>query len=337
MRMKLRSLSTLLIIISCNAALPVGTASAQSSELFVCLYYAPVEKTISYMHDVYQSVAHTTDGGATWKGMGWLISLVNDIHIDGTTGKYYLAADYGVLVSSDQGVTWTQVTGRLEGSAFRIVEHNSALWIATPNGPFVSTDNGTRWEKRIQGLPPLNGVYCADIAESGGTLFIATADGIFRSTGNGTAWKPSGLQGVALDGIAVNNAAPAEMCVYNASLGVWLSHDGGATWTNTSEGMYSKKIQTVAYHPTNPSILYAGFEDFPISKSTDAGKTWTTVNKGMTNNNVTAIAVDPGDANTIYAGTENGTWISKDGGSTWKPFTLRFGYVRRIKFAGGSK
>ncbi|HSK71737.1 MAG TPA: hypothetical protein VK892_08585, partial [Pyrinomonadaceae bacterium] len=94
-------------------------------------------------------------------------------------------------------------------------------------------------------------------------------------------------------------------------------------------------IGSIAFAPSNPSIVYAGMGDKSsgymgtgVLKSTDAGKTWTRVSSNLpAPGRISKIEVDPTNPNRVYvaqftsrAGNialPSGFWYSTDGGVNW--------------------
>jgi photosystem II stability/assembly factor-like uncharacterized protein len=86
------------------------------------------------------------------------------------------------------------------------------------------------------------------------------------------------------------------------------------------------RINEVAFHPTNPDILYAGAPSGGMWISEDGGDTWITTTDNLPSIGVSAIAVSHENPNHIYIGTGDrdnndapgvGVFKSVDGGHTW--------------------
>lgn len=86
------------------------------------------------------------------------------------------------------------------------------------------------------------------------------------------------------------------------------------------------RITCLAFHPTDPNILFVGAPAGGIWKSTDYGTTWTSLNNGLIRLGVSSIVVHPTTPNTIWIATGDrdggdapgyGVWKSTDGGNTW--------------------
>ena len=111
---------------------------------------------------------------------------------------------------------------------------------------------------------------------------------------------------------------------------VQMTRDGGAHWQNvTPPGVPEyARIETTA-----PSTITAGTayviadnhrmgDNAPYAYVThDYGKSWTKIVNGLPGDQyVRTIRPDTRNANLVYAGTENGLWISYNGGSSWQNF-----------------
>lgn len=86
------------------------------------------------------------------------------------------------------------------------------------------------------------------------------------------------------------------------------------------------RMQTIAFHPTNPMIVFAGAPAGGVWRSLDGGLTWSTNTDTLPTLGISSIAFDTNNPNTIYAGTGDrdasdapgmGVIKSTDGGETW--------------------
>ena len=71
------------------------------------------------------------------------------------------------------------------------------------------------------------------------------------------------------------------------------------------------RVNTVAFHPTDPNILYIGAPAGGLWKSVDGGQTWVTSTDFLTNLGVSDIAINPNNPDHIYVITGD-----RDGGDT---------------------
>lgn len=96
---------------------------------------------------------------------------------------------------------------------------------------------------------------------------------------------------------------------------------------------HAGRVLSVAVHPTNSSIAYAGAANGGIWKTTNKGQRWVPLTDNALSLATGALTIDPTDPNTIYAGTGEqsegvgsyygaGIIRSTDAGATWKNLGL---------------
>jgi photosystem II stability/assembly factor-like uncharacterized protein len=114
--------------------------------------------------------------------------------------------------------------------------------------------------------------------------------------------------------------------------GVFLTENGGSSWTSHNEGLRDFWIETILLHPADPNILYAGGTS-GVYKSLDRGRSWSWLRSGFPavsrfswSAPVSALAMDPSNPDIIYAGIgtprrgfgkQGAVYRSTDGGGTW--------------------
>ncbi len=99
-------------------------------------------------------------------------------------------------------------------------------------------------------------------------------------------------------------------------------------WETQGPGNIGARINTIAVHPTNENIIYAGFSRGGVFKTTDGGSTWNPIFDDQIYLAIGDIAIDPNNPNTVYVGTGDpnisgypaigdGIYKSTDAGATW--------------------
>jgi Peptidase family C25 len=78
---------------------------------------------------------------------------------------------------------------------------------------------------------------------------------------------------------------------------------GPAPIPNGQFGPVSGRTISIAVHPTNPNIVYAGAAQGGLYRSTDGGTTWTALMDSALSLAIGAIAIAPSQPDTIYVGT----------------------------------
>jgi photosystem II stability/assembly factor-like uncharacterized protein len=107
----------------------------------------------------------------------------------------------------------------------------------------------------------------------------------------------------------------------------------GPQWQLSGPTNIEGRITSVAIHPTNPRVVYAGCAGGGVWKSTDFCSTWRSLFDQQNTSSIGALAIDPSSPDVIYCGTGEanairsyypgtGIYKSTDGGVTWNPSGL---------------
>ncbi|HVB37224.1 MAG TPA: hypothetical protein VND92_01760 [Vicinamibacterales bacterium] len=278
------------------------------------------------------------------------------------------AASGGIFKTVDGGVHWTPVFDKQDamsiGSLAIAPSAPNIVWAGTGeafyirnstsigNGIYKSTDGGVTWTHmgldhtgriaRIVVDPQNPDVVFAAAVGSG---FGPSPDrGVFRTTDGGKTWtrvlfvnENTGAADVAIDphdpqtllaGMWQLNITTWNLGSGGPGSGVYLSHDGGTTWTHIEgHGLPTHAVGKIAVGiaPSDGQRMYALIQDAHpgFYRSDNGGRTW----RLMTQQNdiaerapyYTRFAIDPSDENRLYFVSVSIT-MSDDGGATVKPF-----------------
>ena len=213
-------------------------------------------------------------------------------------------------------------------------------------GIYKSTDGGLSWKcmgleltryiHRIL-IDPVNPdvIYAGVI---GNPWAPHTERGLYRSTDGGNTWKQilftnetSGVADMVMD---PSNPGKIFVAMWDhqrwpwffrsssEGSGLWLTRDGGDTFTEVTEGLPEVKGRMgIAIAASNPSYVYAYVESNPsgIYRSTDGGITWKKRGERNIGNRpfyYAEIYVDPQNENRIYT-LYSGVNVSEDGALTF--------------------
>jgi hypothetical protein len=159
---------------------------------------------------------------------------------------------------------------------------------------------------------------------SAGTLYAATGAGVFKTSDAGGSWvhttAPTGWTEV----VAVHPTVPSTVFAGTLQNGLFRSTDAGGSWAAVP-GLPAATVNDIAFHPADPTILYAGVGGTGtppgqpvVHRSTDGGATWQPWSNGILGvGMVRRVAVHPTATSTLYAAALGGFYRSTDGGATW--------------------
>ncbi|MBI1765195.1 MAG: hypothetical protein HYR56_27600 [Acidobacteria bacterium] len=130
--------------------------------------------------------------------------------------------------------------------------------------------------------------------------------------------------------ILVNPQEPNIMYAAGVAGGVWKSTNAGQAWTPLTDMLANIAVNSMAFDPKNPNVIYAGtgegyfgfghIRGAGMFKTVNAGQSWTRLTNTANNANfyyVNDLVVSAVDSNRVYAATNTGVWRSLDGGETW--------------------
>ncbi len=148
-----------------------------------------------------------------------------------------------------------------------------------------------------------------------------------------------GVTSGRVNAIAISPADPQLVLVGGATGGIWRSTDGGNTFVPVSDNQVDLAVGSLAFAPSNPSVVYAGMGDpaggymgTGVLKSVDAGEHWFRVSNHTlpAPGTINDLVVDSVDSDRVYltqysyrASTgegevyASGFFLSEDGGKQW--------------------
>lgn len=179
-----------------------------------------------------------------------------------------------VISSSDSGASWKLVQS-YKDRVSRILWQSGAVYIvARETGVFKSTDNGISFQQITKTLvPTINGsrtsIFGKSISQyrqlaidpnNSSTLWLTTDKGLFRTFDGGTSWNYVSMPFRQQDSepLAVSVAPSSSSVIYASSNSIiYKSLDGGNTWsaTNTNTNGF---VGIILISRDLPQIAFAG-------------------------------------------------------------------------------
>jgi len=153
--------------------------------------------------------------------------------------------------------------------------------------------------------------------------------GLFRTTPDNGKWEllSKGLPENVESRIVVFHPTERDVVYAGTQDGVYRSLNAGDSWARLGFPVKGAIVWSLAFHPKNPKIMYAGLAPVGLYRSLDGGDTWHPLKNVPVPEHcpmsfptrTIGIAVDPANPDDIYVGLEvSGVVVSRDGGETWK-------------------
>lgn len=151
-----------------------------------------------------QGVFVSDNDGRTWRG-GPVLGNSNFVALNapvgqpamllpqndsGSRSRMLVAATINrLMISNDDGATWTQADLALAAIHSVTVMSDSSVWVAALEGAFRSADGGAHWEHVLNGLPQHNIVAVSADVDGRHMLATTGANVLYESTDAGATWR----------------------------------------------------------------------------------------------------------------------------------------------------
>ena len=225
-------------------------------------------------------VLRSADNGRNWRmTTDWKITEVLDVTLDpADPHKLVIATAHGIAWSPDDGDTW-----HTNNEGLRSTFAQSIVFAGEVSGSLSRAQRGIWSPGSSGGMEPPR-------------WLAGTETGLFAAQTPSSPWSPAGLNGLAVRRIAVNGQGPRAVATDGAGLwlrnggdwaqvsqlptdasfyaaavsddgasiaaggfqtGVYLSRNGGASWTHLADGLTNLNIQALSFRPETDE-LWAG-------------------------------------------------------------------------------
>jgi len=234
--------------------------------------------------------------------------------------------------SADGGDSWEIISSIPNAYAYDLVMTQDGRLVALGSSrTWTSSDGGYSWNEHYSSNtifydgvahPSESGtVYATGYKYYGGSWDMS----FYSSTDAGQSWTATPLTASSNSTygrtIAISDEAPGNILVggYEYNSGyipyLFLSNDGGASFTEVTPSGESYYFQGSAIDPQDSTILFAGGLQ-QLHRSTDGGTSWSTAANQTYSYD---ISFSPADDNLVLAAGSNRTYRSTDRGQTWSP------------------
>ncbi|MGH9754878.1 MAG: VPS10 domain-containing protein [Blastocatellia bacterium] len=239
----------------------------------------------------------TTDAGKTWKlAASKERGMIDDsdifaIHIDQSNPNIVLmSACSGIYRSRDASETWSKIQGipytsRRTHVIYQHPTKPEVIFAGTTEGLWVSTDNGKQdsWRRMTASRLVVNTIAIHP-ARPDRVLLGADDVGVLISVDGGENYEGSNAGFINRQVRAVIADKTERGRVYagvifdRMSGGLFISDDGGLTWSQSMSGMGVRDIYSLYQSDSSPVTIYAG-TNHGLFRSDNRGRNWTQVKK----------------------------------------------------------
>lgn len=327
----------------------------------------PNNPTIYYVGAPSGGLWKSTDSGINWTPLtDYLPQIgVSGIAIDSKNSNIiYIATgdddaldtySIGVLKSTDAGITWNKTgldfsnSHSISNEIYVHPTNSNIIWVSTNEGLFKSTNAGVNWSKKLTG-------NILDFKLKPGdpnTIYAVGNAYFYRSINGGDNFEIISSSNLPIKGsssrmtIDVTKANPEVVYLLsaktdNAFQGVYVSKDGGTTFTKTLEEQDifggSKQAwydMALTVSPTNADLVFVGTLD--IWCSSNGGDNFLQKNYWY---DYTQAAYTHADIhflrffnNKLYAGTDGGIYESSNNADSFVDLTENLNISQYYKIA----
>ncbi|HLJ49796.1 MAG TPA: hypothetical protein VKU01_27470 [Bryobacteraceae bacterium] len=288
-------------------------------------------------------IYRSKDGGNTWA-----LRLEGDASAVAGFAKLYAVVGGSLFRSEDGGDSWSPVAGPW-GSASALMaiaiapSDHGTMYVAAKGGSIWKTSNA------LSAAPAFSRIQFDGAGESRNGLALAV------DPFNSATIYFSGDSGWKYDGAAWTELGKHRVLAFSGSAliggggsGVWSSADGGVTWKDHNAGLFTEEfhsgasgktlniagsglpcraVSAATSDPSDANTMYVAYRGYNADDSCAVGHVFRTSNASSAVPAFTdvsppvdlpfrAIAIDKNGA--IYAGSDQGVWMSKDSGASWR-------------------
>lgn len=274
----------------------------------------------------------TTDGGATWKEAKELHKeSIHALTQSPSDPNILLAGTVtGVWISRNSGADWERFSSPTNPINIDSVAVDprtpDTIYAGTWWRAYKTTDAGKNWRLIKNGMIDDSDVFAIAVNPKNPDHILSSAcSGIYESYNAGEKW--SKIQGIPSQSRRTRDIMqhPSVPTTYYAATteGFWMSSNSGKSWALTTQR--NLEINSIAVHPSMPTRVFIGTNNYGVMVSNDSGRSFTPTNDSFSSRFAYSVVPDSQQSNRLYAATRNIAtgggflFVSNDRGATWTP------------------
>ncbi len=282
---------------------------------------APLDPKVLFAGTL-QGVFRSVDGGVTWKQISPLgsreIHEIESLAVDPEApDTLYVGTWHLPWKTTDGGRTWHSIKRGLivDSDIFSIIVdpiHPRIVYLSACSGIYKSDTAGARFYK-IQGIPSAarRTRAISQDPENREIVYAGTTEGLYKTMNGGRTFRRMTAQDVIVNDVFVDPRDSNHVLLATDRGGVLESNDGGATFTESNNGISERKVEALLVDRRDPQRLYAGVVNDKtfggVFVSNDGGAGWEHIGEGLDGSDVYALAQTKDGM--VVAGTNEGIFV----------------------------
>lgn len=264
-------------------------------------------------------VFRSADRGATWRQISPVgdheIHEIESLAIDPRNPEIVYAGTWHLpWKTTDGGKTWRSIKRGVivDSDVFSIIvdaEHRKTVYLSACSGIYKSEDAGLLFHK-INGIPSSarrTRVLMQD-PNNAQVVYAGTTEGLYKTINGGRTFHRMTGPDVIVNDVYVDRSNSQRVLLATDRGGVMVSDNGGASFTESNEGISGRKVEALLVDRKDPGRMYAGVvydgNYGGVFVSSDGGASWTRIGHGLEGRDVFALA--QAKDGTVLAGTSHG-------------------------------
>lgn len=256
-------------------------------------------------------------------GQGWYdLSLA----ASPTDANTILVGGVNTWRSTNAGTSWS-IVNHWSGSAVQAVhadKHslkyraNGDLFECNDGGVYISTNNGTSWTDKT------NGIVISQMYKLGVSATVST-EVVTGLQDNGTKLLSGGNWDDVKGGdgmeclIDYSNVNIQYGTYVNGQIDRTSNHWSTSTAIEPSAAGAGAWVTPYIIDPGNHLILYAGYAD--VWKTVSSGSAWTKISTMNTSDKIRSMAIAPSNTQILFVADQSNLWKTANGGTSWATIT----------------
>jgi photosystem II stability/assembly factor-like uncharacterized protein len=193
---------------------------------------------------------------------------------------------------------------------------NNTLFECNDGGIYTTSDGGNSWTDLSNGLE-ISQIYRIGVSQTiSNNIICGLQDNGSREIYDNKWYEQTGGDG--MECIIDYQDADTEYASYANGV-IYRTYDFWKNRTTISDNIPGQPrgawVIPFVIHPTNPSILFAGYHR--LYRTNNQGNSWTAISPVLTGDVLRSVAVAPSNPNTLYVATYDTLFLTTNGGTNW--------------------